>query len=65
MLEHLPGKLMTRDNLRSMSIDNVCSGPFPQIFGFQPAALEAVVPEYLGDLSTSVRYSRYRDFAGR
>jgi uncharacterized protein YbjT (DUF2867 family) len=65
VLEHLPGKLMTRDNLRSMSIDNVCSGPFPQIFGFEPAALEAVVPEYLGDLSSCVRYSRFRNFAGR
>jgi NADH dehydrogenase len=25
MLEHLPGKLMTRDNVRSMQVPNVCS----------------------------------------
>lgn len=65
VLEHLPGKLMTRDNLRSMSIDNVCSGPFPQVFGFEPAALEAVVPDYLGEHSSRARYSRFRNVAGR
>ena len=46
-LEHLPGKLMTRDNLRSLSVDNVCREPFPAVFGFKPAALEAIVPSYL------------------
>jgi len=46
-LEHLPGKLMTRDNLRTLAVDNVSREPFPAVFGFQPAALEAVVPSYL------------------
>jgi uncharacterized protein YbjT (DUF2867 family) len=63
--EHLPGKLMTRDNLRSMSVDNVCSGPFPAVFGFSPAALEAVVPEYLAASGTRARYIQYRHHAGR
>jgi uncharacterized protein YbjT (DUF2867 family) len=63
--EHLPGKLMTRDNLRSMSVDNVCSGPFPAVFGFTPAALEAVVPEYLAASATRARYVQYRHHAGR
>ncbi len=65
VLERLPGRLMTRDNLRSMSVDSVCSGPFPELFGFEPAALEAVVPEYLGTLAPEARYSRYRNGAGR
>jgi NADH dehydrogenase len=64
-LEILPGKLLTRDNLRSMSVDNVCSGPFPAEFGFKPAALEAIVPEYLADDRSRARYSRYRYYAGR
>jgi NADH dehydrogenase len=45
MLEHLPGKLMTRDNYRSMRVPNTCQGSFP--FGLQPQALEAVAPAYL------------------
>jgi uncharacterized protein YbjT (DUF2867 family) len=64
--EHLPGpKLMTRDNLRSMSVDNVCSGPFPSLFGFEPATLEAVAPQYLIGDTTRGRYARYRNTAGR
>lgn len=64
-LELLPGKLMTRDNLASMSVDNVCAAPFPADFGFLPAPLEAVVPDYLAGTSARARYSRYRHFAGR
>jgi uncharacterized protein YbjT (DUF2867 family) len=64
-LEVLPGKLMTRDNLRSMDVDNVCAGPFPEDFGFRPAPLEAVVPEYLAGSTARARYSRYRHVAGR
>jgi uncharacterized protein YbjT (DUF2867 family) len=65
VFEHLPGKLLTRDNLRSLSVDNVCSGPFPRIFGFEPASLEAVAPEYLAGTATRARYPRYRHNAGR
>ncbi|HUP29570.1 MAG TPA: complex I NDUFA9 subunit family protein [Usitatibacter sp.] len=65
MLEHLPGKLMTRDNLRSMSVDNVSAAPFPEVFGFQPAPLEAVVPEYLVGTAARARYPLYRHNAGR
>ncbi|MEO5691823.1 MAG: complex I NDUFA9 subunit family protein [Usitatibacter sp.] len=64
-LEHLPGKLMTRDNLRSMSLDNTCPGPFPAVFGFQPSALEAIVPAYLAATLARARYARYRQNAGR
>ena len=65
VLGHLPGRLMTRDNLRSMSVDNVCSQAFPEVFGFQPSPLEAVVPEYLAATTTRARYARYRNYAGR
>ena len=65
ILEMLPGKLMTRDNLASMSVDNVCAGTFPADFGFVPTPLEAVLPEYLAPSAARARYSRYRHVAGR
>jgi uncharacterized protein YbjT (DUF2867 family) len=49
VFEHLPGKLITRDNVRSMSVANVCADPFPPIFGLQPVPMEAVVPGYVAD----------------
>ncbi len=52
VLERLPGPLMTRDNLLSMSVDNVCTGPVPAEFGFEPSATEAVVPGYLAPTTT-------------
>jgi NADH dehydrogenase len=64
--EHLPGrKLMTRDNLRSMSVDNVCASSFPKVFGFEPATLEAVATQYLAGATTRGRYNQYRHSAGR
>ena len=66
VFERLPGKVLTRDNLRSMSVDNVCACPFPEIFGFAPAALEAIMPLYTtGGGSARSRYNRFRHFAGR
>lgn len=66
VFEHLPGKVLTRDNLRSMSIDNVCGCPFPTLFGFKPAALEATMPIYATGAGTSrARYNRFRHNAGR
>jgi NADH dehydrogenase len=64
-LEHLPGRLMTRDNLASMRVDNVCTDPWPQQLGFLPSCVEAIVPEYLADATSRARYPRYRYFAGR
>ncbi|MEK8089924.1 complex I NDUFA9 subunit family protein [Thermithiobacillus plumbiphilus] len=62
VLERLPGKLMTRDNLHSLSVDNVCEADcFPAFFGIQPEAIETVVPGYLGKgRSRTERLSRIR-----
>ena len=65
VFERLPGKLVTRDNLASMSVDNVSAQPFPGAFGFQPSPIEAVVPEYLAGTAARNRYARYRHYAGR
>ncbi len=59
-LELLPVTLMTRDNLASMSVDNVCNGGFPEVFGVKPAALEAVAPEYLAPAAIRSRFDAFR-----
>ena len=63
MMELLPVKLMTRDNIRSMQVPCVCSTPFP--FGFEPAALEALAPAWLAPLSPRERYPALRTHARR
>jgi uncharacterized protein YbjT (DUF2867 family) len=64
-LEFLPGPLLTRDNLRSMSVPSVCTGPFPEFLGFAPAALEAIAPGYLAGRGLQTRYDAHRYRAGR
>jgi NADH dehydrogenase len=64
-MELLPVKLMTRDNLDSMKLDSVCGCPFPEAFGFDPTAMEAVVPLYLAEDNPRARYYRYRGRAHR
>jgi uncharacterized protein YbjT (DUF2867 family) len=61
VMEYLPGKLMSRDNLLSMQSDNICTGGFPAELGFTPTALEVIAPQYLSPASVISRYSRYRD----
>jgi uncharacterized protein YbjT (DUF2867 family) len=58
VMEKLPGKLITRDNLRSMQVPNVCAGGFP--FGIRPQALEAAAPAYLAPAGPRERYPRLR-----
>ena len=65
VLEHMPGKPVTRDNLASMRVANVCAHPFPAVFGFQPTALEPVVQAYLAGSQARSRYVGYRHHAGR
>lgn len=61
VMEKLPGPLMTRDNLRSMSIDNVCECGWPGVFAFAPSAMQSVVPSYLSPGVPRDRYAGRRD----
>ena len=63
IMEWLPGKLMSRDNVLSMSADNVSAAPFP--FGIQPTALEAAAPVWLRGTYARSRYALLRFYAGR
>ena len=65
VFEVLPGPIMTRDNLLSMSVPNVCAGPFPDVLGFEPSSMEAIVPRYLDASRPMGRFDDYRYRAGR
>ena len=58
VMEKLPGRLITRDNLRSMQVPNVAAGPFP--FGMRAQALEALAPAYLAASGPRERYPQLR-----
>lgn len=65
MLELMPIKLMSRDNVRSMQVDSVCSAPMAAVLGVSPTALEVIAPEYLLDNSPRAVYDAFRAAAGR
>ena len=60
VLEHFPGKPLTRDNLASMRVDSVCDCPYPAVFGGHPRAMESVVPAYLSSAARSDPFAAYR-----
>jgi NADH dehydrogenase len=64
LMELAPQPLMSRDNVRSLRVDNVAHGtPLP--FGLTPTALEAVVPGWLGEGGSRARYYPFRRQARR
>jgi len=58
VLEHLPGRLMTRDNTLSMKVPNVTAARFP--YGIAPQPLEALAPAYLRPSGPRERYPQLR-----
>jgi len=67
LMEYLPGPtLMSRDNVLSLSVDNVSPHPFPsQLLGFTPTPLEVVAPQYLGHDEFNLILADYRREAAR
>lgn len=65
LLEYVPGKPFSRDNYWSLQKDSVCARNALPDFGITPAAIEAVVPGYLGDRSMRGGYQRLRSMARR
>lgn len=55
LMELAPRPLMSRDNVRSMRVDNVASGAALP-FGMTPAGLEALAPTWIGDRHLRARY---------
>ena len=64
LMELAPQPLMSRDNVRSMRVDNVASGE-PQPFGLTPTALESVAPAWLGTAGPRAFYYPFRRHARR
>jgi uncharacterized protein YbjT (DUF2867 family) len=65
MLEFVPGKPFSRDNLNSMRTDSVCSDDFPSIFSITPRSIESEVPTYLNGGGMRSRYPLFRSQARR
>ena len=65
VLERLPGKLLTEDNLRSLEVDSVTGRNGFEDFGIVPARVESIVPGYLGERRRRERNQRYRSAARR
>lgn len=64
LMELAPQPLMSRDNVRSMRVNNVATGdPLP--FGLVPTAVEAVVPTWLGTEAMRAHYYPFRRHARR
>ena len=60
LLGLLPVKMLTHDNYLTLKTDAVCNCPFPELFGIQPAALEAEAPQYLTPIAPP-RFKRFID----
>jgi NADH dehydrogenase len=65
MLELMPIKLMSRDNIRSMQVDSICSAPIAPELGVVPTSLDVVAPEYLLNTTPRSAYDAFRSAAGR
>ncbi|MFM1989328.1 MAG: hypothetical protein RJA99_2285 [Pseudomonadota bacterium] len=65
LMEHAPGEpLMTRDNLDSMTLDNVSARPADPDLGIAPASLRAMGPTLYGP-AVERRYDGWRAHARR
>lgn len=60
-----PIPLMTRDNIRSMQVDNVCSDVIASELAVTPTSLDVIAPEYLLMSSPRAYYHAFRSTAGR
>lgn len=47
LLEYVPGKPFSRDNLNSTKTPSVCACGFPEVFDLRPHELEDIAPDYI------------------
>ena len=60
VFEFLPGKIITRDNLRSMRVPSTSNAPFPALFG-RASELESTVRSYMNATVGRAQYPRFRE----
>jgi len=58
VMEWVPGKPFSVDNLRSLEVDSICRTPCPLPFGIEPRSMEAVAPVYLSPASDTLNRIR-------
>ena len=64
--EMAPGvPVLTRDNLDSMKVDSVLTGPLAPELDIEPASIETIAPLYLADASLRSRLNIFRTSAHR
>ncbi|WP_233851654.1 complex I NDUFA9 subunit family protein [Paraburkholderia sp. HD33-4] len=64
--EMAPGEpVISRDNLDSMKVANILSGPLAPELGLEPVSIEAIVPTYLTGAASGSRLDTFRASAGR
>lgn len=65
MMEWLPVKLITRDNVRSMEVDSIATEPMACEIALPLTPIEAVMPEYIMNKTPRGAYDQFRAAAGR
>jgi len=65
LMEWLPVKLMTRDNVKSMEVASVSDTPMATEIAFSLMPLEAVMPSYILNKTPRAAYNQFRTAAGR
>jgi NADH dehydrogenase len=64
--EMAPGEpVISRDNLDSMKVDSVMTGPIAPELDIDPASIETIAPVYLTGASLRSRFNTFRANAGR
>jgi hypothetical protein len=64
--EMAPGEpVISRDNLDSMTVPSVLSGPLAPELGIEPASIETIAPVFLTGASLRSRFNTFRASAGR
>jgi hypothetical protein len=61
----VPGKILSVDSYKSLSVASVCTENGFAELGIKPAALRAMLPNYLTDGRRQLRLSSYRRHARR
>ncbi len=65
LMEWLPIKLMSRDNVRSMAVNSTAEGPMAKEILQPLMPLDAVIPSYIQNKTPRAAYDQYRAAAGR
>lgn len=63
IMEFVPGKPLSMDNYRSLSVHSICDVDGFAAFGIEPTSMEAVVPNYLAGRYERARLSTIRAHA--